>query len=286
MVVDGNYHGDNGLFGLCTEYAVGLARLQAMQLGAGVTQLLVWDGEEGPNAAAGTSADRRLGRSVGITPHIVKVRPQIPATPCPSAPAAATDSGPMSLKRRARAMVFCDAVHFSRIADDDLPQFHTEIMRPMAKAIAELAAQPSVVETWGDAVFLVYDTVEDAAAGAMTLLRAVTTPDRSLWRLPPELNLRVSAHFGSTFDITNPFTSRPGCLGTHVSRAARIEPVTPPGTVFVSEAFAAQLAIRPGSRYRADFVGTTELAKQFGSLPVFRLVETASSTPAASRERS
>jgi class 3 adenylate cyclase len=282
-VVDGSYYNDSALFGLCTKYAIGLARLQATHLGAGLTQLLVWDGKDGLDKAAGTSADHRLGQSVGIAQHIVPVRPQVGAAPPPSPlPAtSAADVLPMSLKRRAKAMVFCDVVHFSKIADDDLPQFHVEIMRPMAKAIHALAAAPSVVETWGDAVFLVYDGVEEAANGAVTLLEAVTTPDRTGWNLPPELNLRVSAHFGSTFDITNPFTGKPGCLGAHVSRAARIEPVTPPGTVFVSEAFAAQLAILPRSRFRADFVGTTALAKQFGSLPVFRLIKTAASADGA-----
>jgi adenylate cyclase len=232
---------------------------------ARITVTLVWDGVEGANVA-GTAADHRLGQSVGIVSHIIPLpvhaaaNPKSPQTPSPPR------------VRRARALIFADVVGFSRVRDDDLPNFHTGIMVPMVDTIAALAAAPSIVETWGDAVFLTYDDVDAAAEAAMTLLSALKPPGHDL-QLPVHLDLRVSAHFGSTFDITNPFTQRAGCLGTHVSRAARIEPVTPPGVVYVSEAFAAQLALRVHSRYRADFVGTTKLAKQFGHLPVFRLIQ-------------
>jgi class 3 adenylate cyclase len=262
--VDGGYFGDDALFGACTAYAVGLARLQSQQLGAALTQLLVWDGADGSNTA-GTAADHRLGQSVGIASHIIPLPVHAAAQPKPQ-------DLPHPRARRARALIFADVVGFSRIQDDDLPNFHTGIMVPMANTIAALTAAPSIVETWGDAVFLTYDDVEAAAEAAMTLLGALKPTGRD-WHLPSPLDLRVSAHFGSAFDITNPFTQRAGCLGTHVSRAARIEPVTPPGVVYVSEAFAAQLALRVHSRYRADFVGTTKLAKQFGHLPVFRLIQ-------------
>jgi class 3 adenylate cyclase len=264
--IDGGYFGDDTLFASCFAYAMGLGRLQSAQLGAELIQLLVWDGQKQAEAIAGTAADHRLGHSIGVAQHIIAVQPK-------NGPKHTSQNRPLlSHRRQARAMIFADVVGFSRIHDDDLPQFHKAVLAPMATAIASLPKVPSIVETWGDAVFLVYDDVEEAAAGAMTLLGALERLDRQAMRLPADLGLRVSAHFGSTFDIINPFTLRPGCLGIHVSRAARIEPVTPPGVVYVSEAFAAQLALKLDSQYRADFVGTTKLAKKFGHLPVFRLI--------------
>jgi len=169
-------------------------------------------------------------------------------------------------------MIFADVVGFSRIPDDDLPGFVSALFGLIADGIAKIPAKPSIVETWGDAVFLVYDDVEHAAAAATALLSVFENLDRKALHLPSDSDLRVSGHVGSTFDIINPLTLRPDCLGIHVSRAARIEPITPPAVAYVSEAFAAHLALRSGSRYRADFVGTTKLAKKFGQLPVFRLM--------------
>jgi class 3 adenylate cyclase len=95
--------------------------------------------------------------------------------------------------------------------------------------------------------------------------------DRAGLGLPKQLNLRLSGHFGPVFDIENPFTGRPGFVGTQVTRAARIEPVTPPGVVYVSEAFAAEMALSRPARHKVEYVGVTKLAKKFGDLPVFRL---------------
>ena len=62
---------------------------------------------------------------------------------------------------------------------------------------------------------------------------------------------------------------------TKVSReitiAARIEPVAVPGTVYVSEPFAALLALEAPGRYSADYIGQTELPKQFGAMRLFAL---------------
>jgi hypothetical protein len=54
-------------------------------------------------------------------------------------------------------------------------------------------------------------------------------------------------------------------------RTARIEPITPPGEVYASEAFAA-VAAATGIRDLAfDYVGRKALAKQYGSLGLYHL---------------
>jgi class 3 adenylate cyclase len=267
-ILEGSHFGDDELFAACTDYLLGLGKLQATQLGAQLTQLLIWDGKTRPGAIAGTAIDYERGRRLGATSVV------IPTSPQGGGSALRTHPSTPSRARQARAMVFADVVGFSRIPDDDLPRFHREIMVPMAASIRTISPCPEVIETWGDAVFLVYHDVETAAAAALAMIVALDLATNSSLPLYTDLALRVSAHYGSTYDIANPFTGRPGRLGIHVSRAARIEPVTPPGVVYVSEAFAVQLALRPASSYRGEFVGTTRLAKKFGDLPVFRLVAT------------
>jgi class 3 adenylate cyclase len=56
-----------------------------------------------------------------------------------------------------------------------------------------------------------------------------------------------------------------------VSQAARIEPVTPPGQVYVSEAFAAAAAARGVQVFTCDYVGRLPLAKGYGDYPLYHL---------------
>jgi hypothetical protein len=67
---------------------------------------------------------------------------------------------------------------------------------------------------------------------------------------------------------------RQNFFGAHVSRAARIEPVTPEGCVYVTETLAAVLAIHGADRFECDYVGNTEMAKQYGRLRMFLLRRT------------
>ena len=60
-------------------------------------------------------------------------------------------------------------------------------------------------------------------------------------------------------------------FGSHVSRAARIEPVTAPGCAFVSEQFAALLAVEPGHEFVCEYIGIEDLAKHYDRCPLYRL---------------
>ena len=60
-------------------------------------------------------------------------------------------------------------------------------------------------------------------------------------------------------------------MGSHVSRTARIEPVTPPGAVYVTEPFAAALGLEGREEFGCDYVGHMPAAKDFGRLRMYRL---------------
>ena len=47
--------------------------------------------------------------------------------------------------------------------------------------------------------------------------------------------------------------------------------MTPPGAVFVTEPFAAILALEATDRFRCRYVGRIPLAKKFGDYPMYRL---------------
>jgi class 3 adenylate cyclase len=69
----------------------------------------------------------------------------------------------------------------------------------------------------------------------------------------------------------NPVTGRQDYLGTQVSRAARIEPITPPGEVYATEEFAAYAALLQVGEFVCDYVGRVPLAKEFGSFPTYHV---------------
>jgi class 3 adenylate cyclase len=54
-------------------------------------------------------------------------------------------------------------------------------------------------------------------------------------------------------------------------RAARIEPVTPPGMVYASEAYAATLASTGQRDYVLEYIGTLPLAKGYRDSRIHRL---------------
>ena len=66
-------------------------------------------------------------------------------------------------------------------------------------------------------------------------------------------------------------TGHPDYTGMHVSRAARIEPITPPGHVYASRSFAALAAAQGARDFVCEYVGQTPLAKGYGTFPTYHI---------------
>ena len=89
--------------------------------------------------------------------------------------------------------------------------------------------------------------------------------------LPGHLALRIGGHLGPVYAGRDPIMRQQNFFGAHVSRAARIEPVTPEGFVYVTETMAAVLAIHNAVEFGCDYVGMTESAKGYGRMRMFVL---------------
>jgi class 3 adenylate cyclase len=125
--------------------------------------------------------------------------------------------------------------------------------------------------TWGDGLYFVFSDVDLAGNFALRLADLVAKTKWEEKGLRPELNLRIALHAGPVYEFNDPITGDRSYSGTHVSRAARLEPITPPGQVYASEAFAALAAAQRTPDFTCDYVGQTPMAKAYGTLPAYHV---------------
>ena len=154
-----------------------------------------------------------------------------------------------------------------------MPNFIRNFMGPIA-ALAN-AAKPAPVfqNTWGDGLFFVFDQVGDAGRFALKLADRVAGIDRKAAGLPADMSLRIALHAGPVYRFSDRIAGKLNYIGWHVNRAARIEPVTPPGQVYASDAFAALAAVQAPGQFRFDYIGRIPLAKSFGEFPMYHVLK-------------
>ncbi len=262
---DDAYLGDDQLFRYGTDLAMGLALQRAGFLDSAVVQLAVWDGLDA-GGDAGTGADvaiwRRHGhQTVVVTPPS---RAQPTAAPAEASPA---DSSP---KRVVRAVLFGDIRGYSKLTDEQLPVFNDHVLGAFGEVLADRAAHVQFKNTWGDGIYVVLTDTASAAACALDLQRAMGSIDLAALGLPDHLALRLSGHVGPVFPVHEPVLGVDTFIGSHISRTARIEPVTPAGAVYVTEPFSASLTLN-GDPHVCDYVGHLPAAKDFGRLRMYKL---------------
>jgi len=126
-----------------------------------------------------------------------------------------------------------------------------------------------LVSTWGDGLYFVFDSVGAAGEFALSLCGAVGAENWTSKGFRQDLTLRIALHAGPVYACLDPVTKRPSYVGAHVSHAARIEPITPPGEVYASGAFAALVRSEGVHGFHCSYVGQTPLAKDHGTFPTY-----------------
>lgn len=174
-------------------------------------------------------------------------------------------------QRTLKALLFADVAGYSRVHDADAFEFQRRFWDIAARHIEASPARPLFANTWGDALFVVFDSPTDAAQFALRLRDDMQGTDWHGAGVENEGLLRMSLHAGPVFRDHDPILGRDNYFGSSVTRAARIEPVAPPGATYASEAFAACLAATQRDRYVLEYVGTLPLAKRYGDERLYRL---------------
>ncbi|HWY25547.1 MAG TPA: tetratricopeptide repeat-containing protein [Nevskia sp.] len=178
---------------------------------------------------------------------------------------------PAEVRRRFVGLIFADIAGFRRLRDEDMPHFWSQVMGGLARIIDRHGDKVLFRHTWGDAINVVTEDAATAAEIAIAVQACIEEVRRQESGMLAEIELRLAAHFAPAFGGHDPVEKVDNYYGSQLSFTARIEPVTPPGMIFVTEAFAARLALEAPERFAAEYAGEVELAKRFGKYRLFSL---------------
>jgi class 3 adenylate cyclase len=267
---DHRARGSSATFEYANLVLTGMARLRAQGLQTDLQGLAIWDGR--PSAGgAGAAALVQIWQSQNVTLQQIRIPVIRAAASPPEASAFPPEEQPAGFSHENRAMLFADAVGYSGLSEDQTPNFINQFLGAVADLNARTVQPPEHVETTGDGLYMVFGSVRGAGHYALELNQLVTGTDWAARGLPDGLNIRIALHCGPVYCGRNPVTGSPLYTGPHTSRTARIEPVTPPGQVYASSAFAAVAAAMGVDDLVMQYVGRMPLAKGYGLLGLYHV---------------
>lgn len=256
-----SYMGGMDQFAYGSRVTMGMAKVRARQLHAEAIQLvIVEDRGTGTLSGSDTVAWGATGsRSVVVTAPIL-TRPVMPPPPPKS-----------TVERGTFGIMFTDYPGFSKLDERVLPLFWEEVMVRAAQTLGDYGDFIRQGNTWGDAIFAVFQDAPTSAAAALDLCEQLAQVDCKALGVREGTAMRIALHYGATYVGYDPVGRRTNYYGNEVALAARIEPVTPSGSVYVTEPFAAVLEMEHDHPFDCNYVGKIELPKGYGTFPLYRL---------------
>jgi class 3 adenylate cyclase len=236
---------------LSSEIAMGAAALNARMLESEAVQLLITDEGAGPyGSGAMTARDGTLWEASGRRQETICWPRNAPvvASGNKGIPESAPD-------RRLAAMLYADVANFELLDEQQIPIFLHHVLKRLAAAVESGPVSPFAVKSWGQGLVIAFETVDAAADCAVALQKAFAGLDLTGLGLPVSLALKICGHYGLVHTAFDPFAGQQGLFGSSATLAARMEPVTAPGAVYVSEDFVSALFARGRFAHRAEYVG-------------------------------
>jgi class 3 adenylate cyclase len=218
-------------------------------------------------------AKLRSGAALGA--QTVAAQPPIAETPSPRpqdpVPGLAENGIATRPRRTLKTLLFADFAGYSRLHDAYAPLFQGRFWAIVADQFEAMPVKPLMANSWGDAIYAVFESPDHGADFALRLLTSMNEVDWTAAGLSDESQIRIALHAGPVFCGFDPIMGRDNYFGSSVTRTARIEPVTPPGMVYASEAFAATLAATGSNDFALEYIGELALAKGYGDSRIYRL---------------
>ena len=276
-VLSQQYASDNAMASeCCNRVMVGLAVRNAALKGEEPLALALWDGRPG-DAFGGTQSVVQFCTQNGFRVRwMTDLAPGGAAESRELAPAVHTSAVRHATfvaeaPQQICTAVFADAVGFSKLREREVPLFARHYLTFAMSALQARTIVPLVKNTWGDGLYLVFESVRDAGVFALDFRDRIVATDWRQLGLSAPLNVRIGIHAGPLYRIYDPVIGQWSYTGAHVTRAARLEPSTDPGKVFATLPFVALAAAERATEFRCRPAGRRELAKGAGEIELFEL---------------
>ncbi len=167
-------------------------------------------------------------------------------------------------------ILFSDLKGFSKLTESEVKEYFDKVLPELKNSINIYRKETLVWNTWGDAIIAVFKNGIDACSFALELRRFFNT---NKFARAKKMSARIGGHFGEFSIINDPLTDKDNAFGININTSARIEPVTRPGEIFVTENFKRQIdnMHEKIDNVRFDSLGNIPLAKNFGEFILYRL---------------
>lgn len=244
------------------KYMAGLAVLKSESSNCELKALALWDGVN--RGGGGVSDAISIWKKSGIEYETIKtVDSKITKEK-------KTVNYPDTKVEESLCMLFADVKGYSKLAGEQLILFTKHFMGKSDKVISKYDDAVLVRRSQGDGLFIVFTSLQAAIDVSVGLKDMVLSTDWESLGLPGDLTARFALDTGPCYSFIDPIARQTDLSGAHVIRAARLEPVTPPGHIFASEGFAAVCAINKLQDH-FELAGQVKLPKNYGEMRVYYL---------------
>jgi len=275
QVTRGGYGGENLLFSYANRLILGKAILRSRFLETEPLLIAVWDGVRN-GKPGGTSECVEMWEETGFPSIVID-----PATAAVTERAGSSKERSSKRRRAGRpgakgdrqtvAVLFADMVGYSRLKEEQMPGYVRGFLKAIAETLDRTPERPVYRNTWGDAVCFVFTDPLRAAECAIAMRDTLRKTDWEKRGLPKDITMRIGLHAGPVYRVWEPLLDRLNFFGFHMNQAARIEPITSPGNVYASEAFASLLLADRRNPLDCRYVGEIVLPKKFGSYRIYHI---------------
>lgn len=178
-------------------------------------------------------------------------------------------------------LLFSDIKGFSKLTENQFEVFAAELIPEVYKKLGCYIEKSLAWNTWGDAVFAAFENPSDVVDFAINY-RDFFNSSVPSDLLGIQLKPRIACHFGEATLVNDPTLGKKNLFGKNVNAAARLEPSTRPGEIFVTREFQEACGKSPSFNYDVSFdpVGRIVCAKAFGELDAFRMRKSVEPTQA------
>ena len=270
----GEYNGqiaNQNHFEFANLFLYGAAVTRSQMLSTNLLALAVWDGQT-EGLPGGTAATVQRWRdmphdffSINPSEHSVKAaRPR-------QTDNMKNDTTEDVTHHTYLPLLFADVKGYSKLTEQQTVDFSVHFLGHISKIISQFEDRIISKRTQGDGLFLVFKDLAAAVQLASEINVQTSSIDWSQFGLPKNLLFRISLDAGPCYTYTDKIVNKKEFCGAYVVRAARMEPITPPGEIYASETFVALAHATNLEKVHFDYAGLVTLPKGYGIMPAFHV---------------